>query len=97
MTEDSALLDWLDDVTHKGWCPALVFDDNGFWAVSFEGGGPAIWGDAPWAEQITISVEVEPGLWRPTAREAIAYARAAASMQTTESPMPADASTEGKT
>ncbi len=34
---DAELLDWLEAMTHKGFCPAVVFDDGGHWAVLFDG------------------------------------------------------------
>ena len=65
---DTERLDWLEAQTKKGACPALLNDDNGHWAVSFEGiqncpdDGPC---------DISTAFFVEAGHWHNTIREAI--------------------------
>ena len=34
---DTELLDWLEDQVKHGACPGIINDDDGQWAVSFEG------------------------------------------------------------
>jgi hypothetical protein len=54
---------WADD----GFCPHLVFDDDGHWAVSFAGSGPCAQSD-----EITSHVAVvEPHEWSDSVGEAI--------------------------
>lgn len=71
---DTERLDWLEKTTHTGACPSLVFDDNKFWAVSFEGAQPAIAGEDHFDEAVWFGVGIDPGQWKPTIREAIDYA-----------------------
>jgi hypothetical protein len=60
---------WADD----GFCPHLVFDDDGHWAVSFAGSGPSAQSD-----EITSHVAVvEPHEWSDSVGEAIDAALAA--------------------
>ena len=65
---DTERLDWLEAQTKKGACPALLNDDNGHWAVSFEGiqncpdDGPC---------DISTAFFVDAGHWHNTIREAI--------------------------
>jgi hypothetical protein len=60
---------WADD----GFCPHLVFDDDGHWAVSFAGSGPCAQSD-----EITSHVAVvEPHEWSDSVGEAIDAALAA--------------------
>ena len=58
-------MEWAD----KGLCPHLVFNDNGWWAVSFEGIGPVSMNEPPSDGQFHVNVEA--GQWRRTVREAI--------------------------
>ena len=64
---------WADE----GLCPALVFDDNGHWAVSFDGAGEMFTGDDPPQKGTVREALVEPGKWRDTPAEAIDAAIAA--------------------
>ncbi|MFA5025654.1 MAG: hypothetical protein WC503_04065 [Candidatus Shapirobacteria bacterium] len=66
---DTELLDWLEGITHEGYCLAILFDDNGHWAVVFNG-----WQNVPEQDEpcdITTSFYVEADKWYPTLREAI--------------------------
>jgi hypothetical protein len=66
---DSARLDGLDKLTNEGYCPALLFDDNGHWAVVDEGHQNVPMGEGP--EDIETSHFVQADKWKPTIREAI--------------------------
>jgi hypothetical protein len=61
-------------MTHTGACPALVFDDNKYWAVSFTGCQPCIAGDDHFNEPVEFGVGIEPEDWKPSIREAIDWA-----------------------
>jgi hypothetical protein len=54
----------------------LVFNDNGWWAVSFEGGGDLSMDEPP--PNGAFSAYVEASQWRETVAEAIDAAIAAA-------------------
>jgi hypothetical protein len=70
MTTDAERLDWFENMADKGFCPALVFDDNGHWAVTCDGMSPV-----PEDDKHTVPVgivsEVKPRQWRDSPREAI--------------------------
>lgn len=72
---DTERLDWLEAQTHAGMAPAIVYDDDGHWAVSFSGGSPCPRGDGDgYDEDVELGTFVEVHEWRPTIREAIDYA-----------------------
>lgn len=71
---DSERLNWLEGITHRGYAPQVVYDDNGNWAVSFDGVMPVPQADPP-DEPLMISARVEPREWAPTVRAAIDAAR----------------------
>lgn len=78
-TKDSARLQFLEDQTMEGHAPNLVFDDDGNWSVSYTGMQPIPRGGGRgFDETVTIACIVEPGEWRPSIREAIDAAIAAA-------------------
>jgi len=56
---------WAND----GLCPHLVFNDNGWWAVSFDGSGSVSLDEPPPAGSFTASVEAD--MWRKSPGEAI--------------------------
>ena len=66
---DTERLDWLEAQTRIGHCPGLINDDNGHWAVSFEGSQNCPEGDGPCG--IATSFFVGAGKWYPSIREAI--------------------------
>ena len=66
---DTELLDWLEGITHEGYCPAVLFDDNGHWTVSFSGCQNVPMEDEPC--DISTSFYAEVDEWHPTLREAI--------------------------
>lgn len=70
---DTERIDWLESATRQGMSPALVFDDDGRWAVSFCGYSPVHEGEG-FLDAVEISAYVEPGDWRPSIREAIDHA-----------------------
>ena len=65
---------------NEGLCPHLVFNDNGWWAVTFDGGGDVSLREPPPSGTFTASVEDD--MWRRTAGEAIDAAIAAAKSTT---------------
>jgi hypothetical protein len=76
---DTERLDWLEDQTEKGLAPAIMYDDDGHWAVSFCGSSPCPRGDGRgYDEPVDLGTFVEPEEWKPTIREAIDYAIASA-------------------
>ena len=69
LRKDKERLDWFESEVSVGGCPALVFDDNKFWAVSTEGIQTSITGDLP--KDYEASIYVEAKAQRETVREAI--------------------------
>jgi hypothetical protein len=68
---DTARIDWIERKAAEGWTPNLVYDDDGHFAVSFEGFQPIPQGDgAGYAEPVTVGAFVEPGDWHPSVRAA---------------------------
>ncbi len=59
--DDYARIQFLVDVTNDGYAPAVLFDDDGNWAISFDG----------WHVGDQITCIVEPDSWKPSLREAI--------------------------
>lgn len=66
---DTERIDWLARITDKGACPALINDDNGHWAISFEGIQSCPTGDEP--EDIQTAFYIEAKDWKNSIREAI--------------------------
>ena len=64
-TVESAL-EWLAD---NGYCPALVFDDNGLWAVT----GAGSQGINLPPQDMGMSYFVQADQWKPSIRDAVAY------------------------
>jgi hypothetical protein len=66
------LLAWGRDVWRAALSAHGVYDDDGHFAVSFEGFQPIPQGDgAGYAEPVTVGAFVEPGDWHPSVRAAI--------------------------
>lgn len=59
----------LDQWAQEGNCPALIFDDNGHWAVSFDGIQTCQQGEAPESIQTTFFIEADD--WRENIFDAI--------------------------
>lgn len=72
MLSDTELLDSLEKMTKEGACPGIIFDDNGHWAVSFDG-TQNVPGSYE-AEYVFTTFEVEADKWRSSIREAISLA-----------------------
>jgi len=66
---DTDRLNWLEAQTEIGHCPGLINDDNGHWAVSFEGSQNCPQGDEPC--DIATNFFVEADNWYSSIREAI--------------------------
>lgn len=66
---DTERINWLEQMVETGSCPGLINDDNGHWAVSFEGAQDCPLSDEP--ETITTTFFVEAHQWYPSIREAI--------------------------
>lgn len=71
MTGEITSSDFMLGITHFGFAPSLVFDDNGHWAISDEGYQNVPMGDEP--EDISLTIFIEAKAWKPTIREAIEY------------------------
>lgn len=63
--------DVFEQYANKGYSPALVFDDDGRWAVSDMGGSPVPLGENGHTETVGITSVVTPEQWKPTIREAV--------------------------
>ena len=61
--------DKLNKLTKLGYCPCLIFDDDGNWALSFESTS-SVWEGKP----KTTTVVASEDEWKPTIDEAIDYA-----------------------
>lgn len=75
---------WLEKITHEGYAPCLVFDDDGHWAVSFSAVQPIPLGEGGgFDDTVVISVIVNDiDSWKPTIEEAIEYAKSTAFFNT---------------
>lgn len=62
----------LEDLTERGYCPALVFDDNGHWAVTSDGTQNTPMSAEP--EDIWTTFEVPASAWCGDPKEAIVRA-----------------------
>jgi hypothetical protein len=69
LEKDAARLKQFTAWADSGLCPALVFNDNGYWAVSFDGVIPMDFSEPPNDAQLLI--DVEKIMWRETVAEAI--------------------------
>ena len=66
---DTERLDWLEAKTNEGACPAILNDDNGHWAVAFDGIQSVTYGDEP--EDVHTTFFVYKEFWKNSIREAI--------------------------
>lgn len=69
-TKDAERLDAFTAWADEGNAPAFVFDDDGRWAVSFQGGSP-IPEEGGHKTPVSVWTLVQPEHWRDTPREAI--------------------------
>jgi len=63
-------LEWLVFMTEKGYCPNLIYDDNGHWAISM-----CSYGYFDKEVQSDITVCIEPFEWSNTIEEAFEKAQ----------------------
>lgn len=70
---DTERIDWLEKITHDGMCPGLIFDDNGHWAVAFDGMQTCAAGDE--GQDIDTTFIVLAAEWCNSPRKAIDKAR----------------------
>lgn len=68
--EDTARLDFIERMTDEGWAPCIVYDDDGRWAVTYDGSSP-IPPDGGFRKPVHIVTMVMPNLWRDSIRAAI--------------------------
>ena len=61
----------LEALAKEGFCPNLLNDDNGHWALVFDGFQSVPFGDDP--EDISTTFFVFKDQWKDTVREAIIY------------------------
>ena len=66
---DTDRINWLEKQTRKGACPALVYDDNGHWALSWTGMQNVVTGKN--GKEVWTSFHVPAKDWKPTIRKAI--------------------------
>lgn len=66
---DTERINWLETITKNGACPALVNDDNGHWAVVFDGIQSVSHGQKPMDVSTTFFIKAKD--WKNTIRQAI--------------------------
>ena len=66
---DKERIDWLEAKASDGSCPGLINDDNGHWALSFEGTQNCPVGDG--VEDILTYFFVDAKDWKDSVRDAI--------------------------
>lgn len=69
----------VEHMVNNGYCPGLLFDDNGHWALAFDGAQSLSIGDEP--DDVSTSFFVEKNLWCDTAPLAICRAALLAVME----------------
>ena len=62
----------VERMVNNGYCPGLLFDDNGHWALAFDGAQSLSIGDEP--DDVSTSFFVGKDLWCDTAPLAICRA-----------------------
>lgn len=65
------LVKTLNELTEKGYCPALIFDDNGHWALAFDGTQPVNFYTEPQSMHTTFYIEED--MWKDSIEEAIEH------------------------
>jgi hypothetical protein len=61
----------LEALARIGYCPCLFNDDNGHWAISFDGFQSVPAGDAP--DDISTYCWIEKKWWKDSIKEALIY------------------------
>lgn len=59
----------MEQLSRLGWCPNLLYDDNGHWAVSADGYQNAAWKDEPIDIETHFYIEAED--WKNSPKEAL--------------------------
>lgn len=59
----------MEQLSHLGWCPNLLYDDNGHWAVSSDGYQNVVYGDKP--EDVETHFYIEAEDWKNSPKEAL--------------------------
>jgi hypothetical protein len=59
----------MEQLSHLGWCPNLLYDDNGHWAVSADGYQNVVSGDVP--EDVETHFYIEAEDWKNSPKEAL--------------------------
>lgn len=59
----------MEQLSHLGWCPNLLYDDNGHWTVSADGYQNVVYGDEP--EDVETHFYVEAENWKNSPKEAL--------------------------
>jgi len=67
------VVEWFEKLASDGYCPALLNDDNGHWAVSFEGYQSVPVTEEP--QNIETCFFVEERCWKQSIMEAVLYAK----------------------
>lgn len=70
-SNDISIEDALQLLYNNNYCPALLNDDNGRWAVSFRGKQSLIAGDTPADVECTYFIEAK--FWKSTIKEALVF------------------------
>jgi hypothetical protein len=60
-------LEWLEKTTENGWAPALLYDDNGHWTVTFQGHQSCAFGEH---QDVKLMHVVKADDWHDTIEEA---------------------------
>lgn len=66
------LIKKLNNLADSGYCPALIFDDDGRWALVFDGVQPVNFSSDPQSMNTTFFVDADS--WKDTIEEAVEYA-----------------------
>jgi len=61
----------MQQLSYLGWCPNLLNDDNGYWAVTGEGFQNVVIGDEP--SNVNLNFFVQAKEWKSTPKEALLY------------------------
>jgi hypothetical protein len=69
---EASFIETFEELASIGHCPNLLNDDNGHWAVKFDGFQSVPFGDEP--DDVETTFFVEKDSWRDTIREALAAA-----------------------
>ena len=68
------LREQLEEWANCGLCPAVVNDDDGRWAISFDGASPVTCGEK-FGDDVALTTFVSPDAWKDNLLDALAHAR----------------------